>query len=139
MSFAIGRDVSFTWTSGAEALVVANFNEVFYVEERALHETTPPNYYGQRYTEGNITAYGFVRGYHDTSGATPPTPGGNGPPTGTVGTLAFTLATGDTKTFKASFHRLTMQSTTQGGSPPQAWQYFWRFNPQAPTDTIVTA
>ena len=141
MGFGIGRDVSFTWTTGgADAPTVANFNKIFYVEERAMHETTPPGYVMRAYTEGILTAYGMIGGYNDAAANTPPaSPGSGGAPVGFVGTLVFTTATGQTKTLRAFLTKLSMNSTTLGGSPPQDWQYAWVGTATTSSEGITTA
>lgn len=138
MAYGIGRDVTFTYTSGPETLSVANFPEVFFVEERSAFETTPPGYLMKRRTPGILDFYGMVGQWFETSGSTPPTPGGSGVPSGSIGTLAFTLASGKTKTAKVIFTKLQMQSTSQEGSPPQRWQYAFAASAQNTTDTITT-
>lgn len=141
MANAIGRDASFTWTtSGSDAPTVASFNQIYYEEERAMHEVTPPGYVMRKYQEGIITARGLLGGYHDASDTlAPKSPGSGVAPAGFVGTLVFTTATGQTKTLKAFLVKLTGRWTTLNGSPPQDWQYAWIGTAESAGEGITTA
>jgi len=135
--FSIGREASFTYADGPETLITNKFNRVAFRISRRAWPTTPPKYLMNRVTLGILTATGAIGNWHDKTDATPPSPGGVGAPSATVGTLTIATSTGKSYAFKAMLVELEGSVSMEDGGPPYVYQYAFISSAQSETDTIT--
>lgn len=134
--FVVGRNASFTYTSGNETLVTASFLYYAFKEEVSMHPATPFGYTLDHFEPGTRRVSGALGTFFNAAGATLPSPAPSGT---TIGTLTLLLNSGDSKSFPASLFRLSGNPTMQGSSPTQIWEYGFISNAVDANSVVTTA
>lgn len=117
MSVLVGRQASFTWSTGP-SIDVANGHIVRSTIGRNPHDSTPFGYDGERFTLATRTGRVSLRTYLSSSLSTGPAI-----PNGTVGTLVVNMNSTESWTATAQLVQVTHSAQSGGGSPPQYLDY----------------